>query len=60
MLIILPFYRNMFCILRTYGRFKDLDQSVKDDVEFFKGNPLVLDVPISGYSVRRLGEVPDF
>jgi hypothetical protein len=50
----------MFCILRTYGRFKDLDQSVKDDVEFFKGNPLVLDVPISGYSVRRLGEVPDF
>ncbi|EMG48498.1 mtcA1 Beta-carbonic anhydrase 1 [Candida maltosa Xu316] len=29
--------------------FSDLEQSVRDDVEFFKNNPLVLDVPVSGY-----------
>lgn len=29
--------------------FSDLEQSVKDDIEFFKNNTLVLDVPISGY-----------
>ncbi|KAK6202485.1 putative carbonic anhydrase [Scheffersomyces amazonensis] len=29
--------------------FSDLEQSVKDDVEYFKKNELVLDVPISGY-----------
>lgn len=48
----------MFLHSEVHCRFKDLDQSVKDDVEFLKGNPLVLDVPISGYNVRRLGEVP--
>ncbi|EGW34404.1 uncharacterized protein SPAPADRAFT_59837 [Spathaspora passalidarum NRRL Y-27907] len=29
--------------------FNDLEKSVKDDVEFFKKNPLVLDVPVTGY-----------
>ncbi|KGQ82874.1 carbonic anhydrase [Candida albicans SC5314] len=29
--------------------FGDLEKSVKDDVEFFKRNPLVLDVPVTGY-----------
>lgn len=29
--------------------FNDLDRSVEDDVKFLKENPLVLDVPISGY-----------
>ena len=34
------------------SRFKDLDTSVKEDVDFLKENPLVLDVPITGYNVR--------
>lgn len=29
--------------------FKDLEQSVRDDVALLKKSPLVLDVPISGY-----------
>lgn len=29
--------------------FNDLEQSVRDDVEFFEKSPLVLDVPITGY-----------
>lgn len=29
--------------------FKDLKQSVVDDIQFLKDSPLVLDVPISGY-----------
>ncbi|RLV90897.1 Uncharacterized protein JA1_004222 [Spathaspora sp. JA1] len=29
--------------------FNDLAKSVKDDVEFLKNSPLVLDVPITGY-----------
>ncbi|CUM65924.1 uncharacterized protein PRCAT00003577001 [Priceomyces carsonii] len=29
--------------------FSDLEQSVYDDVQFFKANPLVLDVPVTGF-----------
>lgn len=29
--------------------FKDLKQSVLDDIQILKENPLVLDVPITGY-----------
>lgn len=29
--------------------FKDLRQSVLDDIEILKQNPLILDVPITGY-----------
>jgi hypothetical protein len=36
-------------------RFKDLDESVKEDVAFLKASPLVLDVPISGYNVSSTG-----
>jgi len=34
------------------GRFPDLTKSVEDDVAFLKNEPLVKDVPISGYIVR--------
>jgi carbonic anhydrase len=30
--------------------FTDLKESVKDDVEALKKNPLILDVPITGYT----------
>ena len=52
MLIILRSYRIM-SVFRggAHCRFKDLDQSVRDDVDFLKESPLVLDVPISGYNV---------
>lgn len=29
--------------------FGDLEQSVKDDIEYLKHSPYVLDVPITGY-----------
>lgn len=29
--------------------FKDLEQSVRDDVKFFQESPLVMDVPVTGY-----------
>ncbi|ODV82166.1 putative carbonic anhydrase [Suhomyces tanzawaensis NRRL Y-17324] len=29
--------------------FKDLEESVREDVEFFRKSPLVLDVPVTGY-----------
>ena len=29
--------------------FKDLEQSVRDDITILKNSPLVLDVPITGY-----------
>ena len=40
-------------------RFKDLDGSVKEDVEFLKQSPLVSDVPISGYNVSPLLTLSD-
>lgn len=29
--------------------FKDVEQSVRDDIKILKDSPLVLDVPITGY-----------
>jgi carbonic anhydrase len=30
--------------------FTDLKQSILDDIKLLKGNPLILDVPITGYT----------
>src|SRR5271170_7138833 len=54
MLITLRFSRMKISRAWADFRFKDLDKSVEEDVEFLKGSPLVLDVPISGYNVRFL------
>lgn len=54
MLIISLSCRMMVPLGGSDCRFKDLYQSVKDDVDFLKESPLVLDVPISGYNVSFL------